>query len=306
MTPRDTQVNASRMSSPPDTSAPWTVARLLAWTRDYFERSQIESPRLCAELLLAHALGCQRLQLYTRFESVPQAAALETFRTAVREAASGRPIAYLTGSKEFFSLAFEVTPDVLIPRPETEVLVERTISLLRGASQPARVLDLCTGSGCVAVCLARHLPSANVCASDVSEAAVLVGRRNAGRHGLTDRVEFRTGDLLAPWADSTPFDVIVANPPYVALAEAAELSPTVREHEPAAALFAGADGLDYLRRIAAEARPRLAPGGHLLMEMGYRQAPAVRALLEEAGWRDIVTYRDDLRHERVVHARAAS
>jgi release factor glutamine methyltransferase len=293
------------MSEPNDAAGPWTIARLLAWTTEFFSRRELESPRLCAELLLAHALGCQRLELYTRHEQVPPQGALASFREAVREAASGRPIAYLTGFKEFFSLAFEVTPAVLIPRPETEVLVERTIALIRSTDpRLRRVLDLGTGSGCIAVSLARHLPGAQVFASDISAAALDVARRNAERHGLLDRIEFREGDLLACWQDVEPFDVIVSNPPYIGTREADELPASVREYEPHAALYAGEDGLAVLRRIAAEAPSRLVAGGHLLTEVGYRQSAAVRALLDEAGWRDIVTYRDDLRHERVVHARS--
>lgn len=292
------------MSEPDDAAAPWTIARLLAWTTDFFTRRELESPRLCAELLLAHALGCRRLELYTRHEHVPPPAALASFRQTVREAAAGRPIAYLTGVKEFYSLTFEVTPAVLIPRPETEVLVERTITLIRSADPPLRrVLDLGTGSGCIAVCLARHLPDVRVFASDISAEALRVAQRNAERHGLADRIEFRQGDLLACWQDAEPFDVIACNPPYIGTREAAELPASVRDYEPHVALYAGEDGLAVLRRIAAEAPARLAPGGHLLTEVGYRQSAAVRALLDEAGWRDIVTYRDDLRHERVVHAR---
>mgnify|MGYP001260835001 CR=1 FL=1 len=284
----------------------WTIARLLGWTRQFLEQRGIESPRLCAEILLAHALGCSRLDLFTRYESAPAAAQLAAFRELVRLAGTGQPIAYLTGRREFFSLAFEVTPDVLIPRPETEVLVERTIDLLRRLElAEARVLDVCTGSGCVGLSLAWRLPRASVCASDISEAALAVARRNAQRLGLEQRVTFAAGDLLAPWS-GRQFDVIVCNPPYIGLDEAAELAPGVRDFEPHVALFAGADGLDLLRRLATETPAVLAPGGHLLTEVGYRQAPAVRDLLDAAGWADIVTYKDDLRHERVVHARRAA
>lgn len=294
-----------RMSQPPEATGPWTIARLLAWTTDFFARRELESPRLCAELLLAHALGCQRLELYTRHEHIPQPGALASFREAVREAAAGRPIAYLTGVKEFFALPFEVTPAVLIPRPETEVLVERTIALIRSAHPPPqRVLDLGTGSGCIAVSLARHLPGVRVFASDISAEALRVAQRNAERHGLAGRIEFREGDLLACWQEGEPFDVIVCNLPYIGANEAAELPASVRDYEPHVALYAGEDGLAILRRLAEEAPAHLTAGGHLLSEVGYGQSASVRALLDEAGWRDIVTYRDDLRHERVVHARS--
>jgi release factor glutamine methyltransferase len=291
-----------------DTTA-WTVARLLAWTREYFQRGGIESPRLCAEILLAHALGCQRIQLYTRFEEAPTDDALARYRALVKQAAAGHPIAYLTGSKEFFSLTFEVNADVLIPRPETEILVERTIDLVRrtpGATP--NILDLGTGSGCIAVALARHLPQARIFASDVSPAAIAVARRNAAKHAVAERIDFRCGGLFEPWvnadAQAAPaeFDLIVSNPPYIAT-EGAPVDRNVREFEPQVALFAGPDGLGVIHALLAAAPTRLKSGGHLLLEMAFDKAPAVRALLAGASWRDIVTYRDGAGHERVVHAR---
>jgi release factor glutamine methyltransferase len=287
----------------------WTVARLLSWTRDYLQRSGVESPRLCAEILLAHAMHCERIQLYTRFEELPAEQVLAPFRALVKQAATGHPIAYLTGTKEFFSLPFEVSPDVLIPRPETEILVERTIDLVRKSpAAGAALLDLATGSGCIAVSLARHLPGVRLFASDISEAALLVARRNAARHAVADRIEFRCGDLLEPWArpasDGRPllFDVIVCNPPYVA-SNGAPLARNVRDFEPQVALFAGPDGLEVIRRVVHEVPHWLKAGGHLLLEIGYDQARTVRGLLAGADWQDIVTYRDGAGHERVLHAR---
>jgi release factor glutamine methyltransferase len=301
---------------PPDSGTDaWTVARLLAWTRDHLKRSGVESPRLCAELLLAHAMKCQRIQLYTQHDTVPGKDVLHTFRESVKQAAVGRPIAYLTGTKEFFSLSFEVAPDVLIPRPETEVLVERTIELVRhSAGALSSVLDLGTGSGCIVVSLARHLPDTRLFASDVSKPALQVARRNAQRHGVSQRIEFRVGDLFAAWAAQTTesgepaaapsrFDVVVCNPPYVAEDAVASLPIDVREHEPRVALLAGPDGLSVLRRVISDAPGWLSHGGHLLLEVGFDQAVAVRGLLDESVWDAIVTYRDELKHERVVHAR---
>jgi len=303
------------MESPDTGPGTWTVARLLAWTRDYLERSGIESPRLCAELLLAHAMKCERIRLYTRHDRVPGEDVLQTFRESVKQAAAGRPIAYLTGAKEFFSLTFEVTPDVLIPRPETEVLVERTIELVRNsAGALCSLLDLGTGSGCVIVSLAKHLPDTQLFASDISEPALQVARRNAERHGVSEHIEFRVGDLFDAWAQHATesgepaaapprFDVVVCNPPYVAEADAASLPIDVREHEPRVALLAGPDGLSVLRRVIAEAPGWLNRGGHVLLEVAFDQAAAVRALLDESVWDAIVTYPDELKHERVVHAR---
>lgn len=291
------------MSAEPANS-PWTVLRLLNWTKDHFEKRGIESPRLCAEILLAHALQCKRLELYTRFESTPPEPQLAAFREMIRQAAANKPIAYLTGVKEFFSQAFEVTPDVLIPRPETELLVERTIRIAKDdfAGKPS-ILDVGTGSGCIAISLAKYLPDAGLAASDISEAALAVAKQNAARLGVAVRIDFRCGDLLAPFADAAPFDLIVSNPPYIGTDDSASLPANVRDHEPHAALFAGADGLAVIRRLSTDCPARLRGGGHLLIEIAYNQADAVRRLLDDSGWRDIVTYKDDLRYERVVHAR---
>jgi len=289
-------------------SGPWSIGRLLTWTRDYLQERSIESPRLCAEILLAHALGCERIKLYTQYEAEPGPDVLDRFRASVREAAAGQPIAYLTGTKEFFSLPFEVNPDVLIPRPETEILVERTIDLVRHSGGSLRsILDLGTGSGCIAVSLARHLPDVRVFASDVLDAALAVARRNAERHGVAERIRFARGDLFEPWRDmpatgAAPFDVIVCNPPYLATAPGTPLDRAVR-CEPAVAVFAGTDGLDIIRRVVATAPRWLTAGGHLLLEMAFDQATALRALLDRQYWEDIVTYRDGASHERVVQAR---
>jgi len=274
----------------------------------------VEAARLCSEILLAHAMQCERLRLFTQYEQVPGPDVLAAFRESVRQAAAGRPVAYITGSKEFFSLRLEVTPDVLIPRPETEILVERVIHLVRRGNNPRpAILDLCTGSGCIAIALARHLPEAQLAASDVSPAALAVARRNAERHELDARIAWRCGDLLAPWgraaaADESAwappaFDIIVCNPPYIAESQAATLPVTVREHEPAAALFGGPDGLALVRRVLNEAPARLAPGGHLLCEIAWDQAAAVRELTGTGPWTDLITYRDGGGHERVVHVR---
>jgi release factor glutamine methyltransferase len=283
---------------------PWTVARLLAWTKDHFEKRGIESPRLCAEILLADALGCPRLQLYTRHDAVPGDDVLARYRANVREAGTGKPIAYLIGYREFFALRFAVTPDVLIPRPETEVLVERVISLLKPLDRAGMsLLDVGTGSGCISIAIAKNLSDLRISASDVSEPALAVAKSNAAALGVAERIEFRAGDLLAPWADRAPFDVIVSNPPYVSTGESNELAANVRDFEPHLALFAGDDGLAIIRRLAVEARPAVRPGGHLFLEVAYNQARAACELLAAAGWTGAVTYRDDQRHERVVHVR---
>lgn len=282
----------------------WTVARLLGWTREFFQRHGVDAPRLSAEILLAHALGCDRIELYTRPEHEPDRPTLDTFRAMVRRAAEGEPTAYLIGYKEFFSLRFAVTPDVLIPRPETEILVERIISFARDDSASiTRILDVGCGSGCIAISVARHLAGAHIFASDVSEAALAVARQNAENLGVADRITFRSGDLLAPWADAPPFDAILSNPPYIATRDRDALPATVRDFEPPQALFAGDDGLALIRRLAAESAALLRPGGHLMIEIAYDQAAGARKLLDDAGWASIVAYKDMGQHERVLHAR---
>lgn len=287
----------------------WTIERLLAWTRAHLRENRIESPRLCAELLLASALGCQRIELYTRYDSTPAAAVLDRFRDWVRQAADGKPVAYLIGTREFFSLEFEVTPDVLIPRPETETLVERAIEAARAAplgESATAVLDLCTGSGCIAISLAKHLPQARLVATDISTAALEVARRNADRHGVGERIAFYAGDLYDAIPDAALFDIITCNPPYVSTTDTESLDANVRAHEPHVALFGGSDGLEVIRRVIDGAAERLSQGGMLFTEVAYNQAAAVRALFAEAHWDQIETYRDLADHERIVQARRSA
>jgi release factor glutamine methyltransferase len=287
-------------------SGPWTVARLLQWTQDYFRRHQLEDPRLCSELLLGHAMNCARIFLYTQHDQVPAQPVVDQFRAAVRAAAAGTPIAYIIGAKEFFSLEFHVNAHVLIPRPETEILVERAIRLCRDQhlANP-RILDVGTGSGCIAIALAKHLPGARLAAGDCSPDALAVATANAERHAVADRIDFRPGDLLDPFADAT-FDLVVSNPPYVAERDRDQLASTVRDHEPAAALFAGPDGLNVIRRLIAATPNHLALGGHLLLEIGHDQRPAVTDLTRTPTWSDPTFYRDPAGIDRVLHLRRAA
>lgn len=296
------------MSAEPDTSqAPWTVVRLLGWTADHFGRLGIEEARLCAEILLAHAMGCERIHLYTRFDEVPGEAVLSAYRELVRRAARHAPIAYLVGYKEFFSLRFEVTPDVLIPRPETETLVEQAVARCEAMDGAARtVLDVGTGSGCVIVTLLKRVPHAVGVATDVSAAALEVAKRNAVRHGVAGRVRFVAADRFDLPADAVSgggFDLIVSNPPYVSEADMATLSPNVREHEPRVALTPGGDGLDFYRAMAADGPDWLVAGGSVLVEIGAGQGARVVEVMTAGGRLvHVGTHRGpNDPHDRVMH-----
>lgn len=270
---------------PADTTD-WTIGKLLDWTRAHFESRGVEEPRLCAEILLAKALACRRIDLYAQYDRRPDDAQRAAFREMVKAAAEHRPIAYLVGKKEFYSLEFDVTPDVLIPRPETEIIVERALAFAAACpGERVTVWDVGTGSGCVAVTIAKREPRAHVVATDISESALAVARGNAAKHGVAERVTFAAADLLER-TDGDPnetFDIITANLPYVATADARTLPKMVRDYEPATALFAGADGLDLFRRMAPQVPARLRPGGLLLLEIGMSQAEAVTGLFVAAG-----------------------
>jgi release factor glutamine methyltransferase len=289
----------------------WTIGRLLQWTTGWLTRHEVDQPRLSAELLIAHAFGCRKIELYTRFDVAAGPEQLATIRELVRQAAEHVPIPYLIGRKEFFSLEFEVTPAVLIPRPETETLVQKTIDLCRADPEtPMNVADLGTGSGCIAVSVARYVPSAVVTASDISPEAIAVARRNAERHAVTGRVRFYVADWLNLPPDAIPpggFDVIVSNPPYIPASDVDRLDRNVRDYEPRTALTAlGSDGLVFYRRLAAESEGRLRPGGSILVEIGHDQHEAVLAIFASATrFTHAGTYRDPTDpHNRVVHVRS--
>ncbi len=234
--------NQQSVSSLTRSHAPdeWTVKRILDWTTEHLKKHGSESARLDAEILLAHARGCKRIELYTRYEEPltdPQRALM---RDLVRRRANAEPVAYLVGYKEFFSLPFKVTPDVLIPRPETETLVLEAVEIAKSSTaERITLLDLCTGSGCIAVAAAKAMPKFEVTATDLSEAALVIARHNAEANGVRGRVSFLGGDLFAAVPAETRFDLIASNPPYVSDAEYESLAPDIRLHEPASALLAG-------------------------------------------------------------------
>jgi release factor glutamine methyltransferase len=286
-------------------TAPWTVGRLLQWTADYLKAHGADTPRLDAEVLLAHALGCQRIELYTAFEEVPGEQPRAAFRELVRQRAEGTPVAYLVGRREFYSLSFRVTPAVLIPRPETELLVVALLDLAeaRAAAGPLRIADVGTGSGIIAICAAKHLTNCQVTAIDISPAALDVARLNATEHGVADRVELLESDLFAAIPPDRSFDFVVSNPPYVSIAEMQTLAPDVRKFEPPGALVAGETGTEVIAALIPQAAERLSSGGHLLIEISPMIHDAVLALLgAETRFQPLPTIKDLARLPRVVQA----
>ncbi|MEN6405341.1 MAG: peptide chain release factor N(5)-glutamine methyltransferase [Thermoguttaceae bacterium] len=291
------------------TAEPWTVGRLLQWTTDYLKSHDADSPRLDAEVLLAHALGCQRIQLYTTFDKTPGDPQRTAFRELVRQRAEGKPVAYLVGRKEFYSLSFHVTPDVLIPRPETELLVVASLDFLKkkaeAATQPAapQIADVGTGSGAIAVCLAKHWPACRVTAIDLSPTALAVARTNAVQHGVSDRIDLIESDLFAAVPSDRSFDLVVSNPPYITTAEMDRLAVDVRRFEPRLALEAGPRGTEVIERLIVQSAERLRPGGQLLLEISPTIHAAVRTLLEsDARWSLGPTIEDLARQPRVIQA----
>jgi len=261
----------------------WTVGRLIPWAAEYLGGHGVDSPRLCGELLLSNVLGCTRLELYLRFEQPLSPEELAAFKAMILRRKGREPVDYILGSREFYGLEFLVGPGVLVPRPETEHLVEEALARLEGLEAP-RVLDLCTGSGAVALTLAHERPDAEVTGCDISPEALTWARRNAHNLDLQERVRWLMGDLWEPVAAGSGFfDVITANPPYVTTAEMDELPPEVGRFEPRLALEGGADGLDIVRSIIAGAGAHLRPLGWLLVELGAGQASQATRLAQASG-----------------------
>jgi release factor glutamine methyltransferase len=281
----------------------WTIKALLAWTTEFLASKGIESPRAEAQILLAHVLKCSKVDLLVRYNELPTDSERTRFRELIQRRVAGWPVAYLVGTRDFYLLSFEVSPAVLVPRPETETLVLEALGYLKPLDAPA-ILDLGTGSGCIAISIAHQKRDARVTAVDVSPDALAVAARNAIRHGVAERIEFLKGDLFAPLEPGSTFDLIVSNPPYIAPDEFPTLAADVRDHEPRIALEGGSDGLAFYRRIAAGVGPHLKPGGRLLMEIGYAQDESVRAILGQEPELEVgPTIKDMSGHPRVVVAK---
>lgn len=299
----------------------WNSLKLIRETTGYFEKAGIPDRRLDAELLLAHALGCKRIDLYTRHEKILKEKDRTRFKELIRRRVRREPLQYILGETEFYGLKFKVTPEVLIPRPETELLVEETIKIVgaplgapqtSGAASSAptnhEILEIGTGSGCIAVTLAKHLPEASIVATDISKQALEVARENARRHDVEGRIELILADI-APWkrfaAEGRTFDSILSNPPYIPTGEFSKLQPEVRDFEPRRALDGGADGLDFYRSILQDAVKFLKPGASLLFEIGEDQGEKIRQMIAEAGLREIQIKKDLNRKDRLALGRGS-
>lgn len=285
----------------------WTVRRVLEWTIGHLKKHGSDSARLDAEVLLAHARGCSRIQLYTAYDDVLPDAVRQTMRDLVKRRANAEPVAYLVGMKEFYSLPFEVTRDVLIPRPDTELLVMEALQLIKEMPHP-KILELGVGSGCISTAIAVNHKSVHIVGVEISPPTLSVAQRNLERHKVADRVELRLGDLFAPLQKGELFDVLVSNPPYIPTAEIETLAPTVRLHEPHRALDGGGDGLDLIRQIARQAAVFVRPGGGVLIEFTPEQADAIRTLFSQSGsgFEDVAIVSDLGHQPRVLRARRAS
>jgi release factor glutamine methyltransferase len=288
---------------PAGTDQNWTVGGLLQWTERFLADKGAEFPRLDAQVLLAHVLGCRKIDLYgIRHGEEATEEVRQRYRELIRRRLEGCPVAYLVGRKEFYSLEFEVGPAVLIPRPDSELLVVECLALAKALSAP-RVLDVGTGSGNLAVAVARQHKGAQVTAVDVSAAALDVARRNASKHGVADHIRFLEGDLFAPLDSAERFDFILSNPPYIPRDDIPRLAPGVRDYEPHVALDGGPDGYAVLRCLAAGAAAHLEPGGYLIVEIGAPQEAEARRILAGAGYELAPTVHDHSGHPRVLRAR---
>jgi release factor glutamine methyltransferase len=286
----------------------WTIRELLKVTTEYLEKKEIESPRLSAEILLAHQLNIDRVKLYLNFDQPLHEKEVAGYRSLIKRRLNREPLQYITGVQEFWSLDFMVGPPVMVPRPETELLVEHALALCRrnklAQREGARILDLGTGCGALAVALARELEGVAVWASDVSQEALDIARRNAEEHGVEERIQFVLSDLWQGFSlQELTFDIIVSNPPYISSEAMDSLPPEVKDHEPRQALDGGEEGMVYIRHIIEQAPKHLTPGGWILLEMDPEQTTKSLKLIEATNhYREKCRLKDYSRHYRVVMA----
>jgi release factor glutamine methyltransferase len=280
----------------------WHILSLLRWAESYFASHDVENPRASAEMLLAHALNLRRIDLYIRYDQPMIPDELSRFKTLIRRRADGEPVAYIVGQKEFWSLELRVTPDVLIPRPDTEILVEAAVAALpKDAGQtPLRVLELGTGSGAIISAIASERPEHYFFASDCSLKALDIARQNAQSHQLDAAICFFASDWFSALKPIPHFDLILSNPPYIPSADIDTLQPEIRKFEPRHALDGGKDGLDAIRDIIGHAKNYLNPGGSLMLEIGYDQRKQVSEMSVSGGYEQIRFVKDYGGHDRVI------
>ncbi len=286
---------------PPETEQTWTVGNLLDWTAKFLQSKGSDSPRLDAEVLLAKSLDCRRIDLYGELHGeIAGTEIRETYRDLIRRRIEGCPVAYLVGKKEFFSMKLEVSPAVLIPRPDSELVVIACLELARELAEP-RILDIGTGSGNLAIALAVHLPEAVVFATDISPEALEIAKKNAVIHQVEERVHLVDGNLFEPVSSKEPFDFLVSNPPYIAEGELAELESGVRDYEPKLALNGGESGFEVFDALIENAPQFLKPGGYLFIEIGAPQEePARTRIQQKSCYRLFPTIHDYSGHPRVL------
>lgn len=285
----------------------WNIQKLLDWMVGFFTEKKIDSPRLTAEMLLSFVLSMKRIELYMHFDKPVEQGKLEQLRSLVKRCVANEPVQYLVGSCEFYSMTFKVSSDCLIPRPETELLVERAIEFLRTRTDLTNqyICDLCTGSGCIASAIAKNYKgNFRVIATDICDKALAVAAENVAKYNLAEKVQLLQGDLFEPiinQLDVKEFDLIVSNPPYVSDAEYENLDAKVKNYEPKLALAAGVDGLDVYKRIIASAADHLKTDGALMLEIGYQQGNAVKDMLEKTNLFTKITIEKDFSsNDRII------
>ncbi len=285
----------------------WTILDLIRWAEERFRQDGLSTPRLDAEVLLAEALEADRVFLYTHFDQPLQPGELARFRESIKRRLRREPMAYIVGHKEFWSILFEVNPDVLIPRPETEVLISESLRVWSAIGNPRKefqILEIGTGSGAISISLAKEIPEASIVATDISEKALAVAEKNARRNGVREMIHFLPGDLFDPVPQGKTFDLIVTNPPYISSDHFSSLMPEVRDFEPRLALDGGEDGLDFYRRAVPRIGEFLRLGGWFLGEIGIGQAKGIKGIVGENTGLECIDFINDLAGiVRVLRAR---
>ena len=281
----------------------WTIIKVLSWTTSYLKKHSLESPRLTGEILLAHCLGIKRIDLYLQYDRPLHKNELSAFKLLIKRRIQNEPVAYITGEKGFFESDFEVSQDVLIPRPDTETLVEQALKILKtdkDLSRPRMILELGTGSGAIIVSLARAIPNNLYFASDISFAAIAIAKRNAKKIAK-DRIRFYAGSWFSPLGENSRFDLVVSNPPYIPTADIQGLEFEIKEFEPMLALDGGTDGMDSYRSILKNAHNYLVPGGIILLEIGFDQKEIIQSICGQYKEYEFIDFIKDLSgHNRVA------